>query len=559
VGDTRTRAVRVFINYRRGDSSGYAGRLYDALTGRPDGWNVFMDIDTIEPGVDFTEVIDKELRDCDVVIVMIGRQWLDASDAKGRRRLDDPDDFVRMEIEAALDRNIRVIPALVQGAEMPSSDALPGGLARLARRNALELSDGRWRYDVDRLVQLLERVEQQRADQDTAALAEQAERERLEHEDAERLEREQVEREQAEREARERAELEARRTAEAEERARKADEQAREAARRAHEAEQRRIAKEAEKAAKAAAPRKKHLRVEIRIAIGFALVALAAGGAAVAVIGTGSKSSSPPVGQSPAPKPRVKITGYRASPTVPVAGEPFSIQLGLLDAGGKRITRATASCRARAGNQALTGVSSGPSGGRFLCAWKIPDTTAGLLVGTMRLAHGGASASRSFRLQIAPRPATLSLSGELKVAPAQPSAGHEVQATFNAAWVRKGKPVRSLDPKSSVVSCRATIAGSPLHVTKATVGRKTVTCGWLVPDGASGKHVVMTATVHSDGTTARRTSSVRVRPAPAQSAPAPSPAPSPAPATTPAPNASTPPPTTSTKSTNPVPPPVIPP
>ena len=115
---------------------------------------------------------------------MIGRQWLTAPDASGRRRLDNPDDLVRLEIEAALGRNIRVIPALVQDAEMPSSDALPESLGALSRRNALELSDARWRYDIDRLSQLLERVAQQEAEK---RASEHAEQERLQQE---RLERE---------------------------------------------------------------------------------------------------------------------------------------------------------------------------------------------------------------------------------------------------------------------------------------------------------------------------------------------------------------------------------
>lgn len=153
--------LRIFINYRRGDSSGYAGRLYDALAERSHGWQVFMDIDAIEPGADFTEVIDRELESCDVVIAVIGKHWLEETDANGRRRLDNPNDFVRLEIGHALDRNIRVIPTLVQGAEMPGSDQLPEPLEGLSRRNALELSDGRWRYDIDRLAQLLEHIQQQ--------------------------------------------------------------------------------------------------------------------------------------------------------------------------------------------------------------------------------------------------------------------------------------------------------------------------------------------------------------------------------------------------------------
>lgn len=147
---------RVFINYRRNDSGGYAGRIYDALRAHSSEWDVFMDIDAIDPGADFTEVIDESLETCDVVVAVIGRQWLQTSDERGRRRLEHPDDFVRLELLAALDRNVRVIPVLVQGAAMPSSEELPEELARLARRQGLELSDGRWRYDVGRLIEVLE-------------------------------------------------------------------------------------------------------------------------------------------------------------------------------------------------------------------------------------------------------------------------------------------------------------------------------------------------------------------------------------------------------------------
>src|SRR6266540_810441 len=204
---------RVFINYRRSDSGVYAGRSSDALNAHANAsslqWDVFMDIDTIDPGVDFAEVIDEALKTCDIVITVIGRSWLQATDAKGRRRLEHRDDFVRLELEAALSRSIRVIPALVQGAEMPSSEDLPDNLARLARRNAIELSDARWRFDMDRLIAVLDRVERQKLEQEAA---EQAERTRQEHEERlaaereteERLAREQAQREAAEREAAER-------------------------------------------------------------------------------------------------------------------------------------------------------------------------------------------------------------------------------------------------------------------------------------------------------------------------------------------------------------------
>lgn len=155
--------LRVFINYRREETAGHAGRLYDELAERFGEEHVFMDVDTIEPGVDFTEAVREAVGACDAFVAVIGRQWVQVCDRRGRRRLDNPEDFVRVEIEAALDRGVRLIPALVQEAEMPSSDELPDCLAPLARRNALNVSDDRWRYDVGRLVAALERLEQEKA------------------------------------------------------------------------------------------------------------------------------------------------------------------------------------------------------------------------------------------------------------------------------------------------------------------------------------------------------------------------------------------------------------
>jgi DNA-binding beta-propeller fold protein YncE len=149
----------VFISYRRDDCPGHAGRLYDRLAERFGEERVFMDIDAIEPGVDFAERIEQAVGSCDVLIALIGDDWLHASDARGRRRLDDPADFVRLELAAGLQRSgLRVIPVLVQGASMPATDDLPDELEELARRNAFELSDGRWRYDADRLTDVVERV-----------------------------------------------------------------------------------------------------------------------------------------------------------------------------------------------------------------------------------------------------------------------------------------------------------------------------------------------------------------------------------------------------------------
>jgi hypothetical protein len=156
------RAANIFVNYRRDDSAGHAGRLFDRLEGRFPG-RVFMDVDTIEPGIDFKDVIDQAVGCCEVLIVVIGREWLHLKDATGQRRLDNPNDFVRMEIGTALDRHIRVIPVLVEGAAMPRPEELPPDLVKLTRRNAIELSDARWSFDVDRLIQTIEGVLQEKA------------------------------------------------------------------------------------------------------------------------------------------------------------------------------------------------------------------------------------------------------------------------------------------------------------------------------------------------------------------------------------------------------------
>ncbi len=208
---------RIFLSYRREDASGHAGRLFDFLcyggVGREDpGFRrdqIFMDIDTMAPGVDFRRVIEEAVGSCDVFIAVIGRRWLNAVDPKGRRRLDNPQDFVRLEIEAALERDIPVVPALVQGAEMPSVEELPETFQAFVHRNAVELSDARWSYDVGRLVAWLKKVEEEKTREQ--AKREQAERAERERADEERLERERAERvaaERAEHEREERARLE---------------------------------------------------------------------------------------------------------------------------------------------------------------------------------------------------------------------------------------------------------------------------------------------------------------------------------------------------------------
>lgn len=150
--------IRVVISYRRDDASGHAGHLYADLAHRFGEDHVFLDIDNIAPGLDFAEVITDAIHSADVLIVVIGRTWLSGTDRHGRRKIDRPDDFVRLELESAIDNGLRVLPVLVQEAEMPLPEDLPPSLATLARRNALEISDKRWKHDVAELVDLLEQI-----------------------------------------------------------------------------------------------------------------------------------------------------------------------------------------------------------------------------------------------------------------------------------------------------------------------------------------------------------------------------------------------------------------
>jgi hypothetical protein len=172
-GGPAEQPANIFLNYRRDDSAGHAGRLFDRLSAAFPG-RVFMDIDTIDPGVDFAEAIGQAVGSCQVLLVVIGKDWLSATDASGHRRLDDPEDFVALEVAAALERNIRVIPVLVQGAAMPRSQDLPAKLAKLARRNAIELSDARWSYDVQRLIETIQEVLTELGCQPAPAVASQA-------------------------------------------------------------------------------------------------------------------------------------------------------------------------------------------------------------------------------------------------------------------------------------------------------------------------------------------------------------------------------------------------
>jgi hypothetical protein len=149
---------KVFISYRREETAGHAGRLYDAIGARFGERNVFMDVD-LAPGIDFVEQITEAVGACDALLVVMGPTWATTLDDRGHARLADPNDFVRLELETALRRpDVRVIPLLVAGARMPDPDDLPESVRALARRNALGLSDLRWRDDVRRLVSTLDEL-----------------------------------------------------------------------------------------------------------------------------------------------------------------------------------------------------------------------------------------------------------------------------------------------------------------------------------------------------------------------------------------------------------------
>ncbi|MDF2741021.1 MAG: hypothetical protein K0S88_2389 [Actinomycetia bacterium] len=149
---------RIFISYRREDTDFPAGWLYERLADHFDGGQVFKDVDSIQLGDDFVEVITNAVGSCDVLLAVIGDRWLTITDEDGKRRLDNSDDFVRLEIEAALAREIRVIPILVDGARIPRAEELPASLVRLARRQALELSPTRFDADTSRLLTVLDRT-----------------------------------------------------------------------------------------------------------------------------------------------------------------------------------------------------------------------------------------------------------------------------------------------------------------------------------------------------------------------------------------------------------------
>ncbi|MEH6470368.1 MAG: peptidoglycan-binding protein [Halopseudomonas sp.] len=146
----------IFISYRREDADGFARSLFQSLTAHFGSDQIFMDVEDIELGLDFIEAIDKSLSSCGVLLVLIGKEWLSCVDSEGQPRLENPDDFVRMEVASALRRKIRVIPVQVRGAAMPKSSQLPEELQQLTRKQALELHHDRWNADIEQLISALE-------------------------------------------------------------------------------------------------------------------------------------------------------------------------------------------------------------------------------------------------------------------------------------------------------------------------------------------------------------------------------------------------------------------
>jgi hypothetical protein len=145
--------VNIFISYRRDDSAGYAGRLTDALEKRLGKDNVFRDVEDIKPGEDFVKALERNLQNASAFLVIIGKDWLTARDHQGRRRLENPKDYVRIEIESALRLDGLIIPVLVEGAVMPKPEDLPRSIAAIANRQAIEMTDSRWEEDIKRLIE----------------------------------------------------------------------------------------------------------------------------------------------------------------------------------------------------------------------------------------------------------------------------------------------------------------------------------------------------------------------------------------------------------------------
>ena len=143
--------MKIFLSYRRDDAAGHAGRLRDDLLERLGEGSVFQDVASIAPGQRYRGAIDEAIHGADLILIVIGRRWATVVDERGNPRLGEPHDVVRREVEAALRSGRQVVPVLVDGADMPSADALPAPLVPLCELNAIELRDEAWNADLDRM------------------------------------------------------------------------------------------------------------------------------------------------------------------------------------------------------------------------------------------------------------------------------------------------------------------------------------------------------------------------------------------------------------------------
>lgn len=151
----QNRKKNIFVNYRVHDTAGETGRLVDRLKQHFSEDQIFMDIDKIEPGLDFTKAISKSLESCDVMLAIIGPHWLGINPSDNTSRIKNPNDWVKTEISTALQRDIRVIPVLVDGGDLPGADELPPELQPLLLRQSYEISNKRWDYDTGELINVL--------------------------------------------------------------------------------------------------------------------------------------------------------------------------------------------------------------------------------------------------------------------------------------------------------------------------------------------------------------------------------------------------------------------
>jgi|GEM_PF-1445632 hypothetical protein len=147
--------LNIFISYRRDDSAGYAGRLADSLEAKFGSGRIFRDVEDINPGDNFINSIEHNLKQAAVTLVVIGKNWLSAKDSNGLLRLQNPQDFVRLEIESALKLGHQIIPILIDNTTMPNAHELPESIAAIAYRQALVCSDTRWSEDINRLYDVL--------------------------------------------------------------------------------------------------------------------------------------------------------------------------------------------------------------------------------------------------------------------------------------------------------------------------------------------------------------------------------------------------------------------